>query len=85
MEDVKRLLAELSAAVDRAEVDDEERAELARLVTAVDQRLRGDAATEDHHHLITGLQQAEVRFEADHPALSAAVRQAIQALSAAGI
>ena len=89
-DDLRRLLDELSAAIERTREGDEDRAELARLVDAVEQRLHavdggGATAPDEHHHLVQTLRGAAVRFEADHPALGGALRRAVDALSAAGI
>ncbi len=84
-DDLRRLLDELSAAIERTRESDEDRAELVRLLAAVERRLRADVPAEDHRRLIKALQAAEVRFESDHPRLGDALRQAAQALSAAGI
>jgi hypothetical protein len=84
-DDLKQLLNELSAAIERTREGHEDRADLARLVAAVERRLQSDVPAEDHRHLIDVLKQAEVRFESDHPRLGSALQQAIQALSAAGI
>ncbi|MGH9035526.1 MAG: DUF4404 family protein [Acidimicrobiia bacterium] len=84
-DDLKQLLNELAAAIDRTRDGHEDQAELTRLVAAVERRLHGDVPVEEHRHLIDVLHQAEVRFESDHPRLGSALQQAIQALSAAGI
>jgi uncharacterized protein YpuA (DUF1002 family) len=84
-DDLRRLLNELSAAIERTREGDEDRAELRRLLAAVEHRLRAEVPGEDHHRLIDALRAAEVRFESDHPRLGDALRQAAQALSAAGI
>ena len=84
-DDLRRLLNELSAAVQRTQESDEDRAELVRLVEAVERRLEADVPPEDHPRLVHALKSAEVRFESDHPQLGDALRQAVQALSAAGI
>lgn len=84
-DDLKQLLNELSAAINRTRDGHEDQAELVRLVAAVERRLQSDAPAEDHRHLIDVLKQAEVRFESDHPRLGSALQQAIQTLSAAGI
>ena len=91
-DDLRRLLDELSAAIERTREGDEDRVELARLVDAVEQRLHAKDAGEDagavaeeHHRLVKSLQGAAVRFEADHPALGGAIRRAVDALGAAGI
>jgi hypothetical protein len=84
-DDLRRLLNELSTAIGRTTEGDEDRAELVRLLTAVERRLQADVPGEDHPRLIDALKTAEVRFESDHPRLGDALRQAVQALSAAGI
>jgi hypothetical protein len=91
-DDLRRLLDELSAAIERTREGDEDRVELARLVDAVEQRLHAKevgegpgAGAEEHHRLVESLQGAAVRFEADHPALGGAIRRAVDALGAAGI
>lgn len=86
-QDLQRLLDELSAAIERARRrgDDADREELHRLVEAVERRLHSDAPPEDHPKLIAALEQAELRFEAEHPVLGETIRRAIHALSAAGI
>ena len=89
-DDLRRLLDELSAAIERTREGDEDRAELARLVDAVEQLLHAQDADdgpgrEEHHRLVETLQGAAVRFEAVHPALGGAIRRAVDALGAAGI
>lgn len=84
-DDLRRLLDELSAAIERTRESDADRTELVRLLAAVERRLRADVPDEDHHRLINALKAAEVRFESDHPRLGDALRQAAQSLSAAGI
>jgi phosphoglycolate phosphatase-like HAD superfamily hydrolase len=86
---LRHLLDELSAAIGRAK-HREDREELARLRGVVEDRLAG-AGEEEHpqedesQSLLDVLEKAEIRFEADHPTLTESVRQAIQALSSAGI
>ncbi|MGH8998031.1 MAG: DUF4404 family protein [Acidimicrobiia bacterium] len=80
--ELRGLLDELRSAAAQAH-DEGDRAELMRLVEAVEQRLESDAPRE--HHLAEGLRSASARFEADHPVLGAALRRAVDALSAAGI
>lgn len=84
-DELRRLLTELSAAIDRSQAGEEDRADLARLLAAVEGRLNEDARPEEHRSLVDTLKAAEGRFETDHPVLGSAIRQAIQALSAAGI
>jgi ABC-type transporter Mla subunit MlaD len=84
-DDLRRLLDELSTAIEHTRESYEDRTELIRLLAAVERRLRDDVPDEDHHRLINALKVAEVRFESDHPRLGDALRQAAQTLSAAGI
>ena len=80
---LRHLLDELSAAIGRAK-HDEEREELTRLRGAVEGRLEG-GDRDDHPGLLDGLEKAEIQFESEHPTLTESLRQAIQALSSAGI
>jgi hypothetical protein len=80
---LRHLLDELSAAIKRTK-GPEEREELTRLLGAVENRLGGDDSGEPAG-LLDGLEKAEIRFESDHPTLAESLRQAIQALSSAGI
>jgi hypothetical protein len=80
---LRHLLDELSAAIGRAK-HDEEREELTRLQGAVKGRLEG-GGRDDHSGLLDGLEKAEIQFESEHPTLTESLRQAIQALSSAGI
>jgi hypothetical protein len=80
---LRNLLDELSAAIGRAK-HREDREELARLRSVVEDRLTG-AEEEERRSLLDSLEKAEIRFEADHPTLAESVRQAIQALSSSGI
>jgi hypothetical protein len=84
-QDLRRLLDELRAAIDRTGEGHEERAELARLVHAVERRLQASPTEEEHGHLIAELREATVRLESDHPVLGDAIRRAVNALVAAGI
>jgi hypothetical protein len=79
---MRHLLDELSAAIGRTK-GDKERAELTRLLGAVEGRLQG--ADDEHARLVDSLEKAEIRFESDHPSLAESLRQAIQSLSSAGI
>ena len=66
----------------------EEREDLSRLHGAVERRLaeaESAEAGEEHSGLVDRLEEAEVRLETDHPTLAEALRDAIQALSSAGI
>jgi hypothetical protein len=82
-QNLRRLLDELSGAIGRAQRD-EDREQLTRLHAEVEQRLQ-KAREEDQGGLIEALEQAELRFEADHPTLGQALRSAVEVLSAAGI
>lgn len=92
-QDLRRLLDQLSAAIERTKEGHEDRAELTRLLEAVERRLRSDdpavdpadTTSERPGHLTDALRQAELRFEAEHPLLGEALRDAIHALSSAGI
>lgn len=79
--DLRRLLDELDAAIDRTREGADDHAELARLVAAVNRRLEG----EEEGGLAESLREAGVRFETDHPTLAAAIRRAVDVLGAAGI
>jgi predicted ATPase len=84
---LRRLLDEISAAMGRAK-HHEEREDLSRLHGAVERRLaeaESEKAAEEHSSLVDRLEEAEVRLETDHPTLAEALRDAIQALSSAGI
>jgi hypothetical protein len=86
---LRHLLDELSTAIGRAK-HREEREELTRLRGVVEERLTAAGEEErlrdeEHQSLLDHLEKAEIRFEADHPTLTESVRQAIQALSSAGI
>jgi hypothetical protein len=83
--DLRRLLDELHAAIERTQDGQEDREELTRLVDAVERRLRHREDAAHHRHLVDALHEAELRFEADHPVLGGAIRRAIDTLSAAGI
>lgn len=84
-EDLRRLLEELHAAIERTREGHEDRAELTRLIDAVERRLHTEATSKEHRHLVEALRSAGVRFESDHPVLGEAIRRAVNALSAAGI
>ena len=83
--DLRRLLDELRAAIDRTQEGHEDRAELARLLDAVEGRLQAGPTQEEHGHLIAELREAAAHFESDHPVLGDAIRRAVNALVAAGI
>jgi hypothetical protein len=80
---LRHLLDELSAAIARAR-GHEDREELTRLRGAVEARVEG-GDPEEHPHLVDALEKAEIRFESEHPTLAESLRQAVQALSSAGI
>ena len=81
---LRHLLDEISAAIGRVTHHDD-REELTRLQGAVEGRLDGRAGEYDHPCLLDSLEEAEIRFEADHPTLAQSLRQAIQGLSSSGI
>jgi hypothetical protein len=83
--DLRHLLDELRAAIQRTGEGDEERAELNRLANDVERRLNESGGEEEHHGLIEKLEQATLRFEVEHPTLGEAILRAVNALSAAGI
>lgn len=80
---LRHLLDEISAAIGRAK-HDEEKEELTRLRGVVEERL-ATVEEDERRGLLDSLEQAEIRFESEHPTLTASLRQAIQALSSAGI
>ena len=82
---LRHLLDEISGAIKRSKHPDE-REELSRLHESVERRLaRAENEAEEHSGLVDRLEEAEVRLETDHPTLAKALREAVQALSAAGI
>ena len=69
----------LSTALQRAQsADSETRAALAELQAEL-------TRIADHASMADRLEELAVRFEADHPAVGTALRQAVDALSKAGI
>ena len=80
---LRHLLDELSAAIKRSK-HHEERDELTRLHEKVERRLER-AEEGEHPGLVDSLEKAEIQFESEHPTLVESLRQAIQALSSAGI
>ena len=80
---LRRLLDELSGAIGRTRRD-EDREELSRLQGEVESRLERSGQKE-HSGLVGALEKAEIRFESEHPTLGAALRDAIEVLSAGGI
>lgn len=82
---LRHLLDELSAAMKRSKRD-EERERLSELHERVEQRLeRAEGEDDERTGLVDALEKAEIQFESDHPTLAGSLRQAIQALSSAGI
>jgi hypothetical protein len=81
---LRHLLDELSTAINRSK-HDEERKELSQLHEKVERRLQRAEKDEEHSGLVDALEKAEIQFESDHPGLAGSLRQAIQALSSAGI
>jgi hypothetical protein len=79
-EPLEELLAELRAAIDRAEQTGD-REELARLVDQLDRRLN----EEDDEGIVDDLRDEVTKWEAKHPTLAAAIGRAADALSALGL
>lgn len=83
---LKAAIDELQAAIARSEADgviaDDERAELRDLVARLDDALAGPDRREG---LGDQLEEAAVRFDSNHPTLSAVIRSAVDTLSAYGI
>lgn len=79
---LRHLLDELSAAIGRSRDDD--RVELTRLRSGVERRLDVEDP-EEHRSLIESLERAETDLESRHPSLAQSIRQALVALSSAGI
>jgi len=77
----RRLLNEISEAMERAK--DEDREELVRLHRAVERHVQGSGG--DQAGLVNSLEMAEVRFEVDHPTLAQSIRQVLESLSSSGI
>ena len=77
----RRLLNEISEAMERAK--DEDREELVRLHRAVERHVEGSGG--DQAGLVNSLEMAEVRFEVDHPTLAQSIRQVLESLSSSGI
>lgn len=84
-QDLRTLLDELDAAIDRSRVGEEDHDELTRLVEAVSRRLQEEADEDEHNALLEALERGAARFEAGHPTLAVALRRAVDVLSAAGI
>ena len=80
---LRRLLDELSGAMGRTRRH-EDQEELSRLRGEVESRLAGQGDRE-RSRLVGALEQAELRFESEHPTLGKALRDAIEVLSAGGI
>ncbi len=82
-EHLRRLMHEISVAMGRAK--DEDREELTRLHGVVQGHLEGSDDGDDRANLVGSLEQAETRFEVDHPRLASAIQQALETLSSSGI
>jgi hypothetical protein len=78
---MRRLIDEISKAMERAKEEDRE--ELARLRRDVRRHFEGSSG--DQSGLVDSLEIAEVRFEVDHPALAQSIRQVLESLSSSGI
>lgn len=81
-EHVQALHTELA---DTRSVDPESRDALVTLLRDITRILEGSDAVPDDASLADRLETQAVRFEADHPALGAALRQLVDALAKAGI
>lgn len=66
-------------------VDTESRQLLLVLLADISRLLEPDAAAQRENSPVERLESLAVRFDADHPALSAALRQLMDALAKAGI
>ena len=82
--DLRHLLEELNAALSRLEPGDRSRADIERLAKAVQRRLDDPHADHDQS-LGEHLQDASLRFEAEHPRLGTAIQTVISGLGSAGI
>ncbi len=89
--DKKRVLAALDVLsaelADAEQVSDEARQKLAQVAADIRQRLRDDvaAAAKEGEESLSGLQQALLEFEAEHPQLTGAIGQVASALANLGI
>jgi len=85
--ELKDRLASLHAELARTRsVDDPElRQQLIELLGDITRLLGKPTTAGEHDSLIEQLDALSVRFEADHPALGAAIRQVVDALGKAGI
>jgi len=80
-EPLEQLLTQLREAIDECEAGTGDRDELARLAGEVERRLSDD----DPNGVVDELREEVTRFEANHPALAAAIGRAADALSAIGL
>ena len=86
-QNLRHLLDELKAAIGRTKQSDD-REELTRLHGELEIRLAGSGegeGQEEYDSLVDRLENAEIRFESEHPSLGASIRQAVQSLTAGGI
>jgi hypothetical protein len=89
----RHLLDELNELLDRDHSDDESKTEetaaLHQLRADVEDKLAherpADEDPEKHSELVDTLQDAEDRFQAQHPRLTQAIQQALRSLSDAGL
>lgn len=82
-QELHRLLSQLHAELQKAEaLDAESRAMLGTLARDIGAVTGESGGVETH---APALERLAVRFEADHPALAAALRQVVDALGKAGI
>lgn len=84
--ELKAAIDKLQSAIARSEadgvVDEDERAELRTLLSRLDDAL---ADPDEHEGLGDQLEEAAVRFESNHPTISAVIRSAVDTLTGYGI
>lgn len=89
--DKNRVLAALeilnAELADAEQISDEARQKLEQVAADIRERLEGDAAAaaKADHESISGLQQAMLEFETEHPRLTGAIGQVASALANLGI
>lgn len=88
--ELRRLLDELNRAITDSKadgtIDDDERAELRRLVAQADALLQpSDDADHDHEGVREQLEEAAIRFEGRHPTIAAVIRSAVDTLTGYGM
>lgn len=86
--ELREKLASLHAELARTSAVDPQSRELLITLLSDITRLLGSTSTrkiEEHHSLAGRLDELAVEFEAEHPALGAAIRQVVDTLGKAGI